>query len=76
MKVSHLVEYLKILSQDKEVFCQVCSDDGMAWNMYFQFNDAPSSNLVQLKVWHPDLKSLPSVGEQDGSWETDQADSL
>lgn len=61
MKVSELIEHLKTLPQDKTVVCQVVPQEvgSGAWNMRFEFADAPRSDwMVVLSVSHPDLLRL------------------
>jgi hypothetical protein len=53
----------KLPEQDRQILCQVVPEDGPgAWNMFFEFHDAPEAKLIQLKVYHPDLKTLPKIG--------------
>lgn len=59
MTVKQLIEKLSNLPQDKPIVCQVCSEDGSAWNMFFNFNDVPNSWMVQLAINHPELITLP-----------------
>ncbi len=60
MKVQELIEKLQQLPQDKSIVCQVVPfDPPGAWNMWFDVFDIQDSWMVQLRVWHPDLKKLP-----------------
>jgi len=62
MKVSQLMERLQELPQERTVMCQlVAEDEPGAWNMFFEFENVDSSDwLVQLRVYHPELKRLPT----------------
>lgn len=41
--------------------CQVIGTDGSAWNMQFEFLNVERSDwMVQLRVSHPDLHTLPT----------------
>lgn len=68
MLVEQAIEKLNTLSKEKSIVCQVVDEQGRAWNMYFEILDVPNSSFIQLKVFHPDLKELPSIefggGEQ------------
>ena len=46
MTVRQLIEELSKLPQDKPILCQVTSEDGKAWNMFFDFNDIKESWMV------------------------------
>lgn len=62
MTVTELIETLKILPQDKHVFCQLVSqDDWHAWNLCFEFKNCAKNKWVHLKIFHPDLKTLPDI---------------
>ena len=60
MRVKELIEQLQKLPQDKPIMCQVVAQEAPgAWNMHFDVQDIESSWMVQLRVWHPDIKALP-----------------
>jgi hypothetical protein len=59
MKVKELIEKLKILDSNKMVVSQVIAEDGTAWNCWLEVNDIDGSSLVQIKLYHPELKTLP-----------------
>ena len=61
MKVSDLIEKLKALPQDKELFCQVVpvEPNAGAWGMAFDVVDLPiSENMAVLSISHPFLLRL------------------
>jgi len=68
MIVSELIAQLLTLPQGKSIVCQIVSQDKVgAWNMGFEFSDVPSSWMVQLKVEHPALITLPdTTGWENG----------
>jgi len=59
MRVSDLIKKLEEFDSDKLIVPQVIAEDGTAWNCWIDLNDIKGSGLVQLKIWHPDLKTLP-----------------
>ena len=62
MKVSELIEKLQGMPQDKTVLCQVVPQEPPgAWNMQFDVADIATSWMVQLRVFHPELKKLPAL---------------
>lgn len=61
MTPAELIEFLKTLPQDKPIICQVCGSEGGAWMMDFKFHDIPGSWMVQLRVFHTQLKKLPNI---------------
>ena len=58
MKPPELIEVLKNLPQDKSVLCQVVDQSGHAFNCQFELNDIPNSWMIQLRVFHDELKDL------------------
>jgi hypothetical protein len=59
MLVSQLIKDLQGLDPDKIIMTQVIAQDGTVWNCWFEINDIARASIVQLKVWHPELKTLP-----------------
>ena len=61
MKPPELIELLKTLDQEKEIFCQVVATNRSAWNMDFNFHKSKEGfDFNILRISHPDLTSLPS----------------
>ena len=58
MKVSNLIETLQKLDPEKTVFAQVVAEDNSVWNCWFDVNDIPNTKIVQLRIWHDELKTL------------------
>jgi len=56
MKVHELIKQLESLPKDKEIMCQL-SNNGAAVNFGFEFNDVKTSSFVQLRVFHPLMKT-------------------
>lgn len=67
MKVKELKLIVAALENDEdEVIAQVVAEDGTAWNCAFEINDVESqwcSSCVQVKMSHPQLKTMPKIGE-------------
>lgn len=61
MTPSQLKLLLDELPQDKHIICQVVDEHGKAWNMFYTFEDDRQGSYIQLRVYHPDLKSLPDI---------------
>lgn len=60
MRPKDLIKILEDLPEEKEIICQlVGQDDVGAWNMFFDFQDVPDMNMIQLRVDHPELKAVP-----------------
>jgi hypothetical protein len=59
MTVKQLIAILKNIPEEKILTCQLCPNDGSVGNVFFEINDVPHSTwAVQLKVYHPKLKSF------------------
>jgi len=58
MKPPELIEVLKKLPQDKSILCQVVDESGNAFNCQFELIDIKDSWMIQLRVFHPELKDL------------------
>lgn len=58
MIVAGLIEILEEMDKNKIIVTQVVAEDGSTWNCYLDINDIPNSDLVQLRVYHPQLKTL------------------
>lgn len=61
MLVKDAIEKLKAMNPDKLICVQVVADDGSTWNCALDINDIPKSGLVQFRIWHAELKTLPLV---------------
>ncbi|BAS04996.1 hypothetical protein [Ralstonia phage RSF1] len=61
MTPADIIEQMKKLPQDKHILCQVVDEKGQAFQMFFEFNDVPSSWMIQLRVSHPELKDLYNI---------------
>ena len=53
--VEHLPDSTMIMTQ------VVPQEPPGAWNMQCSFNNLPESKLIQLRVEHPELKTLPKL---------------
>jgi len=59
MTVQMLIDQLIQLDPAKSIITQVVAADNTAWNCWCEVNDIPNTDLVQLRISHPDLKTLP-----------------
>jgi len=67
MTLEQLIEQLQDLPQDKSILCQLIGSDetdDRAWNMFFEFSDVKDSSFIQLKISHPEFKTLPKDMEE------------
>jgi len=44
---------------DKLIHAQVVANDGTVWDVNYDFTDIESSWMIQLKLWHKELETLP-----------------
>lgn len=63
MTVDSLIKKLEGLDLSKLIIPQVIAEDGTVWNCCLDVHDIPNSTLVQLRISHPDLKTLPNSAE-------------
>ena len=59
MNRENLIAALLKLPADKMILCQIVAQNGGAWGMHFDFEDAPETSFIQLRVWHPQLLTMP-----------------
>jgi hypothetical protein len=61
MRVGDLIAEFQKVDPEKLTVVQVVGTEpgSPVWNCWLEVNDVPGSFLVQIKVWHPELKTLP-----------------
>lgn len=61
MKVSELLTKLEHLNPEDYLSVQVVAEDGSCWNCWLEVNDILGTSLVQLRITHPELKTLKDL---------------
>ena len=68
-----LKKALENVSDETEIYAQVCGNDGGAWNLYATIGDViggvPRKLVISLK--HPDLGTLPAWPEKERDDDTE-----
>lgn len=60
MTVGSVLKQLEGMDPNRLIVAQVVAEDGTVWNCISEINEVPNSKLLQLRISHPDLKTLPN----------------